>query len=116
MTYKDKILFNPTGKEVEFMCGGLIYILGAGEKRLFEGFVAHHALKEVHTGLVEYEGQDSEPMSDFAKMPWRQLVSLGSTEGVFKPGMAKDELIKALEGLDGDKAGAIPESTSEEEA
>ncbi len=117
MRYKPKILFNPTSEEIEFMCGGLIYIFKPGEKKNLDGFPAHHALVEVNTGLVEYEGQESEPIeSDLNEMPWKQLVSLASTEGVFKPGMKKEELIKAMEEKDGKETGALQEPASQEEA
>lgn len=118
MIHKPKILYNPTNKEIEFMCGGLIHIFAPGEKRPVEGFPAYHALKEVHTGLVEYEGQEESKVGmDYADIPWRQLVSLASKEGIFKPGtgMTKEVLIKELERLDGEEEGAVQEPISQEE-
>ena len=97
MKYQPKVVFNPKKEEVEFMCGGQIYIFEPGEKRPMDGFVAYHALNEVNTGLVEYDGQDSNPTSlPLAEMPWRNLVSLGAKLGVFNPGMSKGDLIKAI--------------------
>jgi len=117
LIYKPKILYNPTGKTVEFMCGGLIYIFKPGEKKNLDGFPAYHALNEVNTGLVEYEGQKSAPIeSDLNEMPWKQLVSLASTEKVFQPGMKREEIIKAMEEKDGPKEGAIQEPAGQEEA
>jgi len=114
MRYPPKIIYNPKSEEVEFMCGGQIYIFKPGEKRNLEGFVAYHALNEVHTGLVEYDGQDSNPESlPLESMGWRELVSLGSKLGVFKPPMNKEALIKAIK--DGPEAGTIPEPTNQEE-
>ena len=115
--YKPKILFNPTGKVVEFKCGGLPYVFSPGEKKSLDGFVVHHALVETNTGLVEYEGQESTPIkSDLNEMPWKQLVSLASTEKVFQPGMKREEIIKAMEEKDGPKEGAIQEPAGQEEA
>ena len=113
--YQPKILFNPKNETVEFMCGGLAYIFMPGEKKSLDGFPAHHALKETNTGLVEYEGQESGPIeSDLNEMPWKQLVSLASTEKIFRPGMKKEEIIRALEEKDGQETGAIQEPAIEE--
>ena len=114
MIHKPKILYNPTGEEIEFMCGGQLFIFAPGEKRQVEGFPAYHALNEVHTGLVEYDGQDSNPEAlPLEDMKWRDLVSLGSKLKVFKPPMNKEQLIKAIK--DGPEEGTLQEPISQEE-
>lgn len=117
MIYEPKILYNPKSEPVEFMSRGQLFIFKPREKKHMEGFDAYHALTEVNTGLVEFTGQEAAPGvgTPYAEMPWKELVSLGSKEGVFQPGMGKEALIQALEGLDAGKEGAIQEPASEEE-
>jgi hypothetical protein len=114
--YEPKVLYNPKPETVEFMCGGLTYIFKPGEKRNLDGFPAHHALKEVNTGLVEYEGQPSRVSGvDYRAMKWRRLVALASAEGIrLKKGMDREKLVKALEEIDAKETGAVPESAAEE--
>jgi hypothetical protein len=100
-----KILYNPKDSVVEFMCGGKTFIFQPGEKRNLDGFVADHALRFVNTGLKEYiPGKDEEIKTSgvaYDTMPWKKVVSIASARGVFKPGVSKKEVIKALEELDG---------------
>lgn len=111
MTYEPKVLYNPTDKKIEFMCDRQVYIFKPYEKKVVEGFAAYHALNMVNTDLVDYAIEEVTKQEEFDypdevaydKLPWRKLVSLGSAKGVFAPGMAKEELIKALEKLDGQK-------------
>lgn len=108
MIYQPKMLYNPTNETIEFMCGGQIYIFKPGEKRIVEGFPAHHALKEVNTGLIEWEGQESKPADmPLEDMPWRGLVSLASSLGVYKPGMSKESVIGAIKEIDGQEEGTL---------
>lgn len=107
MSYEPKVLYNPTDKKVEFMCNGICYIFLPYEKKVVEGFPAYHALNHVNTGLVVYNIEEAAVAKEgmaYDKLPWKKLVALGSKEGVFKPGMPKEDLIKALEELDGQKA------------
>lgn len=104
MNYEPKIVYNPTNKKIEFMCDRMCYIFEPGEKRILEGFVAYHALFQTNSGLVEYDGKDTRPAGlDYDNMPWRTMVSLASEAGIFKPGMRRDTLIRALRDLDGEK-------------
>ena len=105
MAYKSKILYNPTNKPIEFMWAHTVYTLKPGEKRQFEGHLAYHALFDVNTGLKVYEPNEEGVMPKtsglaYDKMAWKDLVALGSQEGVFKPGMKKAELIRLLEEKD----------------
>lgn len=117
MIYEPKMIFNPTDEAVEFMCDGRIYQFAPGEKKILEGFEAYHALREVNTGLVEYDGQDKNPDDlPLNSMPWKALVSLGASLGVQKPGMKREQLVEAIMAYDGSEEGTIPESSEEEEA
>jgi len=106
MAQKSKILFNPTNKTVDFQWAHKTYSLKPGEKRLFDGHLVYHALYHVNTGLVEYEPDEEGNMPEstsglaYDKMLWKELVSLGSKEGLFKPGMKKAKLIKLLQEKD----------------
>lgn len=114
MNYQPKILYNPTNNDIEVWCGGRIYQYTPGEKRLEDGPVAYHILNHSNSALVEYDGQDSNPESlPLDAMGWRELVSLGSKLGVFKPPMNREALVKAIK--DGPEAGIIPEPTNQEE-
>lgn len=109
MKFEPKILFNGTGKTVEFMCDNRVYIFKPGEKKNVDGWVAYHALTQVRTGLTEYKFEEEQEGSiaitvdnvDYVNLPWRKLVSLASERGVFKPKMTKDEVVKALVEADG---------------
>ena len=104
MKHDPKILINRTKNKVEFMCGGILYIFEAGEKKLVEGIVADHALNFVNTGLEEYtpeveeqeEVRAGEVMPDFRGLKFQKLVSLARKD--FQVGMNKDDLVKLLEG------------------
>jgi len=96
--YEPKILKNPTQEKVEFMCDGKIYQMAAGEKKPFDGFVAHHALNEVNTGLIEVGAeQKTHQISkslELDKMSWKELRGIAGS--VYKFGMSKKDLLKAL--------------------
>ena len=103
MVYEPKILFNPFPYEVEFMRDRKIYKFKPYENRPLDGVVAYHALNMANCGLVEYDPKIHDDKVkvdsiDYSKMPWKRLVSLGSERGVFKPGMQREELEKALDG------------------
>lgn len=102
MTYEPRILFNPKSEPVEFRYGGIIYIFNPGEKKLVEPEVAKHALKYVNTGLKVYEEGDDAFTGGIAydKLPWKELVSMASKRGIFKPGMSKDALLRKLKEAD----------------
>lgn len=103
MNWKPKTLYNPSDKEVEWRVGGQFYTLGPKEKDIFDGFVANHALKNVNTGLVEYEPGVEVEKSEvgYEKLPWKELIKLASKEGVFKTGMKREEIELALKEKDG---------------
>jgi hypothetical protein len=114
MNYPPKILYNPKSEVVTFMCDHQSYVFQPGEKKNLEGFAAHHALKVANTGLQEYVVDEEGNLpyiasSDVAydKMPWRELVSMGSARDLFKPGMGREELTKLLIDLDDQEAGAV---------
>lgn len=101
MIYEPKVIFNSGSEPVEFMQGGQIHIFKPGEKKMLDGFVAHHVLREMNGPLKEYEpGTDDESVSStniaYDKMKWGKLVQLASERGIFKPGMDKAATVKAL--------------------
>lgn len=117
MIYKPKVLYNPSEERVEFRCGGESHVFEPGEKQNLDGFVAHHALTEVNTGLKEYiPGEGDVKVSNVAydRMPWRKIVSLASERGVFKPKMTKEETIQALVEADEQETGILPDATIKE--
>ena len=115
--YRPTTLFNPKGEVVEVMSRGQIIIFQPGEKKLVEGVDAYHLLQEVNCGLVEYDGQDSNPKElPLNDMPWRELVSLGSKLGVFKPPMNKEQLIAVIKEVDEQETGTLQEPAGKEEA
>lgn len=94
-------LFNPKSEKVEFMYDHQSYVFAPGEKQLVEWEVGDHAIRFVNTGLKEYvpETDDKEVTSSnmaYDKMPWKEVVSMASARGIFKPGMGKDAVLKAL--------------------
>ena len=101
------MLHNPTDVEKEWRYDGESHILGPGEKDIFEGVVANHALKEDGLGIVKFISKDMQPEVvvvadnvDYNTLKWRDLVRIASDSGVFKPGMKKDEVLKALKEMD----------------
>ena len=101
MIYEPMILFNPKKDPVEFMCDHQIYIFAPGEKRLLDGAVADHALRFANAGLKQYVPETDDALVSstnvaYDKMPWREVVSMGSKRKIFKPGMSKKELLRLL--------------------
>lgn len=115
--YEPKVLYNPRPETIEFMCGGQVFVFKPGEKKNLDGFVAYHALKEVQTGLVEYEGQSSRVSGiDYSAMPWKRIVALASAEGIkLEKGITREKLIKMLEEIDEQETGTVSEPAAEEE-
>lgn len=101
MKLKVMTLFNPKNETVEFMYDHQSYIFAPGEKQLVEYEVGNHALRFVNTGLKEYfpETDDEVVTSSnmaYDKMPWKEVVSMASARKIFKPGMSKEAVFKAL--------------------
>lgn len=97
------IILNPKNEQVEFMHNHIVYVFRAGEKKLLDDAPAKHALKESKAGLVVYDGSMDEGVVgeiDYASMPWKEVVSMASKRGVFKPGMKKDDVYRALKDAD----------------
>ncbi len=105
--FKPKILINKTGKDVEFMCGGITHIHKVGEKVPYDGETANHALTEVNTGLEEYVEEPANPVGrpqkELEDLKWTSLLKKASREGVYEPGMDKDTIITALRAKNGTK-------------
>jgi hypothetical protein len=102
MIKSPKILFNPNNKDVEFMFDHLVYVFRPGEKKFLDYDVAIHGLGS-GCGVIEYDGSSEAKFSEgiaYDKMPWRELVSVASKRGLFKPPMAREEVIKAMEEAD----------------
>ena len=103
----NQILFNPKDTVVEFMCNHQVYIFQPGEKKLLDKAVAFHALHYANAGLLPYDGTlEVSGAIDYGKMPWRQVVSMASKRGLFKPGMSREEINKILE-EDDKRAGTV---------
>jgi hypothetical protein len=121
MTYEPKVLYNPKEETVEFMCNRQSYKFLPGEKRNLDGFVAHHALNFVNTGLREYIPGEDEGVSNigYDKLRWKDLLIIASKRGVFTPGSKREEVIQALKDLDDNetekKGSVISDTTSKEE-
>ena len=103
MSYEPKMVVNPTNKTVEFRYDSKPYIFEPHEKRILEGAVADHALKRHGRIFKEFSEGDVIEVSDvnYAELPWKKLVSIGSKAGVFKPGMPREDLEEALYEQDG---------------
>ena len=100
LKYEPKVLENKTDKEIEFRCGGHIYIFKPGERKPLDGFVAYHALKVVNTGLTEVGAKKEVKMDVPLKdMSWKQLRQMVDKEGkkIYKMGMNRKELEEAIE-------------------
>ena len=102
-----KLLMNKTGKRVEWMVDSIIYELEAGEKKIFDGYVANHALKETNTHLTDItEGiisvpkvetkEKTEKSADYGDIPWLKLRVMAMERGIFKPRMTRVEVEEAL--------------------
>lgn len=113
MKYEPKLMHNPSNKEKEFMCGGTTYLFAPGEKRILDGVVADHALKEDGLGLLEV-GVDTDtqidgvevsklPKVDYNKMPWKKLIGIAGDAKVYKIGMDRPSVERALEEYDGQR-------------
>lgn len=102
MEYQSKILTNPTGRKVEFMCGGKSYVFETGETKPVDGFVAYHALTQVNTGLVEHRREEKPVLEASEKayedMSFFELRKIASNKGIFKIGMKKKDLLDVLNG------------------
>lgn len=99
MNYEPKMVINNTDKPIEFVCGGEIFIIQPGEKKILEGFVAYHALHQVNTGLHEYGETVAKPAYEgFEKLNWKQLREMTDSRGnkVYRMGMSREALIKAI--------------------
>ena len=99
MIYKASMLYNPKDVGVEWRVDGKCYFLGPKEAATFDGDVVKQALKYTNTGLEIYDPKNVTEVkpSGYDKLPWRELVSIASKEGVFQPGMQKKAVIEALE-------------------
>ena len=97
MSYPAKVLINRTGKKVEFFYDGKPQIFEIGEKRPVDGVIAYHALYQVNTKLEEYnESMEVKEPKSLSEMPWKELVSLASKKGFFKPGLSRKEVEEKL--------------------
>ena len=86
------LLKNPKNKLVEFYYDSKPYQLEPGEVRDFPKHIVKHATITTNTGLIEIE-----ETKKIESLPWKQLVSKSSELGIFKSGMSREVLIKALE-------------------
>ena len=110
MEYQPKMLENPKDQPVEFMCGGRVYIFQPHERRILDGYVAEHAIRETNTGLIEVDPfapvtTQQKVNEDFAKAnavpekkpsEWALMKEEGLALGVYKVGMNKKDLEKAI--------------------
>jgi len=109
MNYEPQIIFNPNNKEVEVMYDRKITKFAPGEKKHLDGGLAYFAVNNFKGGLKVYEPDGDDDKAQFSsiaydKMPWREIVSLASAKGFFKPGMGRKEAVKLLAESDGQGA------------
>lgn len=110
-----RILKNPTDRVVEITFDNKVTIFNPGEVRPIDGAVANHALKEVHSGLVDVTDElnkvasvappvvssvispDSPSAREYTSMKIGSMLKLAKSRGIpIKFGMKKLDLIKAL--------------------
>lgn len=95
MNYQPKLLVNKTDKTIEFMCGGAYFVFAPREQKILDGFVAHHALHQVNTGLIEV-GVEKEIKMDVPldQMTWSQLRKMTDKKGnkIYQMGMNRKQL------------------------
>jgi hypothetical protein len=110
------ILFNPNKKPVEFRCGGQIYIFKPGESRELDEYTALHALNRQHAPLVEhtpmYDKEVKFSDTKYSKLPWRKLVQMASARGLFKLGISRPDVEKALEEYDIQQRRTLPSTSN----
>jgi len=104
---------NKTGKPIEFMHGGRLFIFEAGEQKPLDGEVSYHVIHFVNTDLTDVTGEHKkdEPYEKIDKteeekeaaktiswddLKWKDLVKSGSALGFYKPGMSRRELLEKL--------------------
>ena len=112
MIYRPMIIFNPRSTPVEFMYDHQVQQLGPGEKKLFDGEIAYHALNHVKAGLKEYVPSEDDAIVAstniaYTRMPWKELITLASERKLFHTGMNKLQTVKALVEADAKRSGSI---------
>ena len=101
MSYEPKVMFNPSDERIDFMYDHQTYVFEPGEKKLLNKAVTDHVIRFLNSDLKVYEPETDDiavTSSDVAydKMSWLDVKSLAAKRGLFKLGMKKDEVIKAL--------------------
>jgi O-methyltransferase involved in polyketide biosynthesis len=113
------ILYNPNKNKVEFLCGGVRYYMNPKESKTFPDNVALHALERSKVGLVEYspiyDREMTETDIEYVDMPWNKLKTLGSNRKLFKPGITRFDLEKALKDYDIAQGRTVQEPFNQEE-
>ena len=119
---KTVVLYNPTDEKVKFCYGGKWEYFDPKESKTFPEHKAMHAIKRAKVPLVEYNpSYDNEMTStdmNYSEMPWKNLVSLGSARGIYKPGKGsnREALEGALEEYDKTRGTLQKPSDKEEES
>ena len=110
MRYTAKELYNPKSTTVEFLCGGKLFIFKPREHKMLDGFAAHHALKEVNTGLIPYETDSAHEIrkeekeekikeldvKNYKDMSWHELLKVSGELGVYRVGAKRKDLEREL--------------------
>ena len=110
VNYVPQVLYNPKNTTVEFMCGGRVFVFEPREHKPLDGFVAHHALNFINTGLVPFnvdvrkedlikekeEEIQKLQAKDYKKMPWKKLLKIASELGVYKIGANREDLEREI--------------------
>ena len=99
MEYEPKVFVNKTGHNVEFFCGGRLFIFKAGEQKPLNGDVSYHVIHHVNTGLT-IVGEDVSPKLDVdvENMSWKQLRQMVDKKGkkIYEMGMNKSQLVAKI--------------------
>ena len=112
------ILFNPTKIEQKFVYGHIPYVFKPKESRTLSDETGKWGLTRGNRNLVKYDASYDREMTTtdmvYSEMAWNQLKTLASNRKLFKPGMTRVALEKALEDYDSVR-GTLPKSPDKEE-
>jgi hypothetical protein len=109
------ILYNPTKSEQKFLYGAYPYVFKPKESRTLPDEVAIWAMDRGNRNLVKYDASYDREMTQtdmvYSEIEWNKLKTLASNRKLFKPGMTRVALEKALEEYD--SAGrTLPQSSN----
>lgn len=105
------LLFNPTENNVELRYGGQLFIFRPKESKDLPEHIVKHFIKTTNSPLViqtpMYDKQVEYSNVDYYNMPWKKLVQMASTRGLFTPGTKRVALEKMMEEYDQQTRGTV---------